>query len=416
MNALVQILTLTSGLLVNFTFPMVFGLGPYGEFLRLVLLTLVCHRLADIAAEPLIALVSEERFFVTVLPFNLIVGAVLGAGVSLADIGAVDVPLLFAMLGSSAVMLSLHRLRRVRALVVYLLVFNAGFLLLTGWQWRFGADFGMRGVLLYSNLAGVLIGVAFLFGRSAERIPAGWRELPALFTGALGQLPRALSSMLVFSYLTTLFPLLCVPVLAAAELGQLRVLIAIAQASLSAFPVNIRTIFVALHAGGAGRFPALARGAFWYFLIAALVLAAAAVLRPDLGVYANVAAVTITFFWMVSLERLFLSTGLRSRLIALNVAGILVLGAGTLAVGSFTGAMLLYCLGIGVHTTALVLASPLRCAEPALVYLPMAVSAIVAGSVAGYLAVLPALLALAAGGLWVFRFPRKDWSVLAGRL
>lgn len=418
MNALVQILILTSGLLMNFAYPLVFGLESYGSFLQAVLLTLVCHRLIDIIAEPLIALITEERFFVTCLAFNLGSGALVWAVAPSLGFGKVDLPLLFVMLSSSSVMLSLHRLRLLRALVGYLVVFNVSFIGLVLFQY-YDADSGpgLRGILLLTNSIGVVIGFILLARVSAWRGGISSTLLDVVQTAAI-QMPIALCSTLIFSFLTTIFPLLCSPMLDASSLARLRVLISIAQASISAFPVNAKAIFVAMHSSGsAARLVPLLRAAFWYFFVAAASVVVLASFRQEFESYASVAAVMITFFWMVCLERYFLALGLRKRLIVMNAIGFVGLCAVSFWVKDFQDALSVYAVSVGLYATLLVVVAQIwRSAPIVFMFIPVTVSAIVVGSVMRAFDPLVAMMCLGGGAFLFCPLRRSDWGVLAGRI
>ncbi|TCO80341.1 hypothetical protein EV699_115119 [Plasticicumulans lactativorans] len=418
MNALVQILILTSGLLMNFAYPLVFGLKSYGSFLQTVLLTLVCHRLIDIVAEPLIALIAEERFFVTSLAFNLVLGALAWTVAPLFGVGEVDLPLLFVMLSSSSVMLSLHRLRLLRALVGYLIVFNVSFIGLVLFQlYDSESGPGLRGILLITNSVGVVVGFVLLARVSTWRGGISHTLLGVMRTAAV-QMPIALCSTLIFSFLTTIFPLLCSPILDASSLARLRVLISIAQASISAFPVNAKAIFVAMHSSGAAaRLIPLLRVAFWYFFVAAAFVVVLARFRLEFEPYANVSGVMITFFWMVCLERYLLALGLRKRLMAMNAIGFVALCTVSFWVKDFQDALSVYAVSVGLYATLLIVVAQVgRSASIALMLIPAIVSIMVVGAV---MQVFDLLLAVAClGGLAFVFFPlrRGDWEILTGRI
>lgn len=418
MNALVQILILASGLLMNFAYPLVFGLESYGSFLQAVLLTLVCHRLIDILAEPLIALIAEEHFFVTSLAFNLTLGTVAWAVAPLFGFGEVDLPLLFVMLSSSSIMLSLHRLRLLCALVGYLSVFNVSFIGLVLFQ-LYDADSGpgLRGILLITNSIGVVVGFALLARVSTWRGGISHTLFGVMWTAAV-QMPIALCSTLIFSFLTTIFPLLCSPILDASSLARLRVLISIAQASISAFPVNAKAILVAMHSSGvATRLVPLLRVAFWYFFVVAVFVVVLARFRREFEPYASVSGVMITFFWMVCLERYLLAIGLRKRLMAMNVIGFVMLCAASFWVKNFQDALSVYAVSVGLYATLLIVVAQVERLAPIIfMFIPAIVSIIVVGSVMQAFNLLLTVVCL--GGLAFVFCPlrRGDWEILAGRI
>ncbi len=415
-NLIVQALTLLSGLLVNFLFPVAFGLEAYGRFLQTLLATFVLQRLVDGASEPLIALCTGERIFTMALLANGAIAIVLAGATVLIGVKGLDLVLLATMVLTSTVLLALHRNRMQRSLIAYLSAFVVAFVALTALARNRPEAVSLRDVLLWTNAASALLGLVLLGSSGRIRID------PRTFGRTLGSIatlmPRAVSSSLVANVLTTAYLLVCGYVLPARELAMLRVGTSIVQSATSLYPANMKAIFVAMGEDGAAqRLRDVLRASFWLFLTVASAVVGAVLLRTQPVPGASLAFVAIPYFWAMCIERYLLMTRHAGALRVLNlVVAPTVLGAAYLFVASLDDALRFYAYAVAGWCVLLAFLARSAVAAAAL-------SAIVALAIAGLVGMQhhpiagpTAAATLVVLGAAMLRPDRRTLSMLRGRL
>ncbi|MGY2160030.1 hypothetical protein [Pseudomonas tolaasii] len=201
-NLLIQVLTLFSGLVVNFVIPGLYGLEAYGTFIKANVLVFLFQKLLDIVNEQLIASVEAEYTLVTSLFMATLIFLLFNA-VNLIDY--IGNPLLLGvMLLSSACLLSMFSLRLQRWIVGYLIIFLCVFFTALLLSYLSVWPLSIVDILILTNLIPCLYAVVVLFFNGAK-LPMG-KQLLLTCHRVLLLLPRMVSITLVFNLFTNILP------------------------------------------------------------------------------------------------------------------------------------------------------------------------------------------------------------------
>lgn len=354
LNIVVQSLTLVNGLLVNFLFPALFGLKPYGELLQALLGTFVIHRLIDTMAEPLIGLCDGN----TILPTALTINAAMAVLLTMAAVWllatSVDAILLASMVGTSTILLSLHRNRRLDMIAAILLASSTALIGLSLARRAALFSIELRDILLITNLVGIVIGSAQLAIVSRNRNPRGGKRL--LPAALLRLAPGALASSLVSNFLGTILVFILSTTLPARELAIFRIFTAMVQASASVFPASLKALFVSFtDPDAAGRIEKILTTSFWLFSPAAVLAAIGSKWFPQWAVVLGGAAVAIPYFWALCLERYMQARCNRLRYRWLNVSLTAILIAASTKIENIAQGIVFYATAASIYCIALAL-------------------------------------------------------------
>ena len=121
LNIFIQILTLFSGLLINFLIPLLFGIEEYGIFIKANILVFLFQKLMDVISEPLISNVDKNQLF----PVAFAVGIFLLSIFLTIDyfFSAGSPWLLSSMFWSNCILLVLYALNLRKLVLIYLIFF-----------------------------------------------------------------------------------------------------------------------------------------------------------------------------------------------------------------------------------------------------------------------------------------------------
>lgn len=361
-GVLVQVLSLVSGLMVNFLTPLIFGIEQYGLFIKANILVYVFHRFSDVSSESLIALNSEGSIFLQSLIFNVFYFFVFLGGAQYFDIGN---PLLLAgMLLSSSVLLTLYSQKRIQAVMIFLLSVVSVFIVLAGLLWGGRVTLSIEQLMIFSTYPSAVSGFLALVWFSRRELlqvssySALWR--------ALAILPRMVSLTLVFNLLTNFLPYIATKILMPREIGILRVMLAVVQSVSSIFPLNIKQIFSSMVGSGNKQrlYASLMQVSAVYFLLLACGLIFVTYIYSPLQAYVRLLSMLPLFFWSMLTERYLQSCFMGNRLLATNLIfsfGILV---GSIFCNTLDALIMLYVVSIFGYCAALIRAAevpvPLR--------------------------------------------------------
>lgn len=347
-NLLIQVLTLISGLIVNFVIPGLYGLEAYGAFIKANVLVFLFQKLLDIINEQLIASIEAKYILATSL-FMAILVLILFSVVSLIeDIGSTL--LLGVMLLSSACLLSLFGLRLQRWIVGYLVIFLIVFFILLLISHQQIAHLSIVEILLLTNLIPCLYSVAVLVTHGAQ-IPVG-KLLLSTCHQALLLLPRMITITLVFNLFTNILPYILSKSLPVRDLGLFRVIVSIIQSATSLFPINIRAVFVSFVSGGQRQeqYRKIMSIALFYFALVGLSGYTLGWILPQYSGYLALLPCLPVLYWAVVTERYLIASGLHRRVIVANlVTATLAVAGMTLFVQGLKQAEIFYTVGFSAY-------------------------------------------------------------------
>ena len=347
-NLLIQVLTLISGLVVNFVIPGLYGLDAYGAFIKANVLVFLFQKLLDIVNEQLIASVEAEYILVTSLFMATLIFLLFSVVSLVDDIG--NPLLLSVMLLSSACLLSLFGLRLQRWIVGYLVLFLCVFFVLLFISYQQILPLSIVDILLLTNLIPCLFAVAVLFSHGAK-LPVG-RQLLSTCKNVLFLLPRMVSITLVFNLFTNILPYILSKSLPVRDLGLFRVIVSIIQSATSLFPINVRAVFVAFVSGGQRQeqYRIIMSVALFYFALVGLSGYAVGWLFPQYSAYLAMLPCLPVLYWAVVTERYLVASGLHRKVIIANlVLGALAVAGMILFVQGLKQAELFYALGFSAY-------------------------------------------------------------------
>lgn len=347
-NLLIQVLTLVSGLVVNFVIPGLYGLDAYGEFIKTNVLVFLFQKLLDIVNEQLLASVEAEYIFVTSLFMAGLIFLLFSVFNLVGDIG--NSLLLSVMLLSSACLLSLFGLRLHRWIVGYLVTFLCVFFVALFVSHQKVWLLSIVDILLLTNIIPCLFAMAVLFTHGA-RLPLG-RQLLSTCQHVLTLLPRMVLITLVFNLFTNILPYILSKSLPVRDLGLFRVVVSIIQAATSLFPINVRAVFVAFVSGGQRQeqYRIIMSVSVFYFALLGLSGYTLGWLFPQFSTYLAMLPCLPVLYWAVVTERYLVASGLHRRVIVANfvIGGLAVVGM-ILFVQGLKHAELFYALGFSAY-------------------------------------------------------------------
>ncbi|MEB0199314.1 hypothetical protein QN415_19170, partial [Pseudomonas sp. 5S4] len=201
-NLLIQVLTLISGLVVNFVIPGLYGLDAYGEFIKANVLVFLFQKLLDIINEQLLGSVEAQYIFAMSLCMAVLVFCGFSAFNAVSEIG--NPWMLSVMLLSSACLLSLFGLRLYSWIVGYLVLFLGIFSISLIISYQNFFPLSIVEVLILTNLVPCAFAFVVLIFNGA-RLPLG-RQWLSTFRQVAMLLPRMISITLVFNLFTNILP------------------------------------------------------------------------------------------------------------------------------------------------------------------------------------------------------------------
>ena len=230
----VQFFSVLSGVLAVLLVPLVYGIEQYGAFLKTSLLSFVIHRLIDVANEPLLATEKESNILVACL-FNgmcMTVGIVLVCHIF--DLTGLDIPLLVSMMVSSAYVSYLYKKNNFD-LLKYYFVYIPVFLLFLIAKPVSNISY------LFQIVAWGAIITSFILGGIWRTSSFLTPKVSDLFK-SLFDLPK----LVLFSFSNILIAYLYIYLLMGnlsdQELGSLRYVLSLVQASILLYPISMKHI------------------------------------------------------------------------------------------------------------------------------------------------------------------------------
>lgn len=347
-NLLIQVLTLISGLVVNFVIPGLYGLDAYGEFIKANVLVFLFQKLLDIINEQLLGSVEAKYTLGMSLCMAVLVFCGFSAFNIMSEIG--NPWLLSVMLLSSACLLSLFGLRLYNWIVIYLIVFLGVFSIALSISYQKIFSLSIVEVLILTNLIPGMFAFVVLIFKGA-RFPSGTQWL-STFRQVIILLPRMVSITLVFNLFTNILPYVLSRSLSSRDLGLFRVVVSIIQAATSLFPINVRAIFVAFVHGvqRQEQFRIIMSVAIFYFALLGLFGYALGWLFPKFTPYLVMLPCLPVLYWAVVSERYLVASGFYRKVMVVNfVIGIITVLFMFLFAQEVKHAELLYALGFSSY-------------------------------------------------------------------
>ncbi|WP_198358637.1 hypothetical protein [Noviherbaspirillum autotrophicum] len=336
---------------MNFAVPALFGLTEYGLFLQANILVFVFQKLTDIANEPLLSRLDAPAIF----PVSLCVGG--GVLVVFATVNLLyplgSVLLLAAMLLSSCVLLSMYAMRQAKRILVYLCAFLSMFGVSIVLNLTKVYEMDIQHILILTNLVPALVAAVFLIPSS--RVWPGAGSLAGVVGSLWKSVPSMLSLTLVYNLFTNIFPFLLSKTLPADSLGLFRVMASLVQSATSFFPLNIKTIFVALLRSDdrERHYATIMSFSLCYFATAGLATYALVTILPKFQPYTALVCSLPVLYWAVLSERYLLAMNKVRYVRAINIlVGISFLIA-MFFVKNVHQAILCYGLGFSVYAALL---------------------------------------------------------------
>jgi hypothetical protein len=347
-NLLIQVLTLISGLVVNFVIPGLYGLDAYGGFIKANVLVFLFQKLLDIINEQLLGSVEAKYILAMSLCMAVLVFCAFSAFNAVSEIG--NPWLLSVMLLSSACLLSLFGLRLYRWIVVYLILFLGVFSIALVISYQKVFLLSIVEVLIFTNLVPCVFAFAVLIFNGAS-FPLG-RQWLSTFKQVMVLLPRMVSITMVFNLFTNILPYILSRSLSSRDLGLFRVVVSIIQAATSLFPINVRAVFVAFVHGEQrqAQFRTIMSVAICYFSLLGLFGYAVGWLFPKFTPYLAMLPCLPVLYWAVVSERYLVAAGFYRKVMAVNlVIGVTAVLFMVVYAQEVKHAELLYALGFSAY-------------------------------------------------------------------
>ena len=357
-NLLAQVLTLLSGLLINFFVPAIYGLEAYGEFIQQNILAFFIHKLTDSFGEPLISHAKAESVLVASISLNIVVILIFVLACLFQPIGS---PLLLAsMLLSSSVILSIYALRRVSLLIGYYVLMLTLFFVLIIARTIFSSPVSILDLMFYCNAIPTLISIAVLLRTSAR--PQSYKEIGHLLLWTLRLVPRFASVTLVYNTFSNLLPALLSRTLSHHDLGLYRVITAIIQSATSIFPINTRVILSSFlqNPYADKHYATLIATSAMYFNFIGLLALGTCFWYPPFRPYAVLVCVLPVLYWAVITERFLLAIQLSSLVSRVNILLAAIISLAALFTQSINDAILLYAIGFSTYASILIVFTPAK--------------------------------------------------------
>ncbi|MGY2292948.1 hypothetical protein ACW9H6_24760 [Pseudomonas sp. SDO528_S397] len=347
-NLLIQILTLISGLVVNFVIPGLYGLEAYGIFIKANILVFLFQKLLDIINEQLIANIEAKYIFVTSIFMGVLVFSLFSIFTLIDNIG--NPLLLAAMLLSSACLLSLFSLRLHQWIVGYLILFLCVFFSSLFISYKNIFRLTIVDTLILTNVIPCLFAIIVLITQGAK-LPVG-KNLLLTFRHVIVSLPKMISITLTFNLFTSIFPYFLSKTLPAQELGLFRVTVSIIQSATSLFPVNVRAIFVSFVSGEKRqeRYKVIMSITLFYFALVGAFGYSMAWFFEQYSPYLVMLPCLPVLYWTVVTERYLVASGSSRKVIMTNlvIAPFAVLGI-IMFVLDLRDAEVFYALGFSAY-------------------------------------------------------------------
>lgn len=245
LNISIQILTLLSGLLINFLIPVLFGIEEYGIFIKANILVFLFQKLMDVISEPLISNVDKNQLF----PVALCVGFfLLSIFLGIDCFFSAGSPwLLSSMYWSNCLLLILYALNLRKLVLVYLIAFIGLFtILLLSVLFKL-TDLSITNVCGITNFLPSTFCLLYIL--CTRKLPLSLDGLYTNLRGMIILIPRLFSLTLVSNLFTNILPFYLSFIFPPQLLGLFRIQVSIVQSVVAVFPINskvLSTYFLAI--------------------------------------------------------------------------------------------------------------------------------------------------------------------------
>lgn len=347
LNALVQVLTLFYGLSINFLAPAVYGLAGYGEFIALNALVYFIHRSLTIICEPLIRFTDAKALIYSALVLN---GGVFVLFTLITALHPMGSPLLlFGMLLSSAVLLSLQAMRLRRAYIAFLCVASGLFLALLLYAHVTDLSLPLARAMEVSATIPALVWLVFVLQQS-DAHPRG-AELLTTVRNLLRQVPQLLTMTAVMNLFMSALPVFFARTLVPHDLGLFRVITSVIQSATSLFPISTQALLATFvqHEKGRELFALVEELATLYFAAIAAALMLLGLALPAAVPYVALAACLPVYYRAILLERHLTARRRTSLLMGINLLVVIPALAVVPSIHTVENAALLYATGFTAY-------------------------------------------------------------------
>lgn len=234
----IQILTLFSGLLINFLIPMLFGIEEYGLFIKANILVFLFQKLMDVISEPLISNVEKNQLF----PVAFAIGTLLLTGFLGVNcfFSAGSPWLLGSMYWSNCLLLVLYALNMPKLILAYLIAFIVLFTTLLSAVFFNVIDLSITHVCGITNVVPASFCLIYLL--VTQKMPLSVSGLYANISRMILLIPKLFSLTLVNNLFTNILPFYLSFVVSPQLLGLFRVQVSIVQSVVAIFPMNSKAL------------------------------------------------------------------------------------------------------------------------------------------------------------------------------
>jgi hypothetical protein len=214
-------------------------------------------------------------------------------------------------------------------------------------------EMDIQRILILTNLVPALIAAAALLPSCRASSSAG--GLVEVVISLWKSVPSMLSMTLVYNLFTNIFPFLLSKTLPADSLGLFRVVASLVQSATSFFPLNIKTIFVALVRSDdrERHYTTIMSFSLCYFAAAGLATYALVTILPKFQPYTALVCSLPVLYWAVVSERYLLAMHKVRYVRAVNVLIGVVFLVAMFFVENVHQAILCYALGFSVYAALL---------------------------------------------------------------
>lgn len=242
LNFFIQGLTVASGLLVNFSIPVIFGLEQYGLFLKANILVFLFHKLSDLVGEPLIAMVEKNAVMPISLLLNFFIFIIFILMSRIFSLG--DPRLLVSMLWSNSILLTMYSHQKLNFICFYLSLFVFIFFLFIGLSHIDFGDITIADTLIAVNI--IPSTIFFLLLLINEKKLLDMENTFLYVTKITTIVPSLFFVSLINNMFSNIVPYYLSFVFSPTMLGLYRVQVSLAQSVAALFPLNTKIIIAKL--------------------------------------------------------------------------------------------------------------------------------------------------------------------------
>lgn len=355
-NVLIQILTLGSGLLVNFLIPILFGLEKYGLFIKANILVFLFHKFTDVISEPLISIQKQSLFATSLFVNAIILGVFLICNLIL-PIG--NPWLLTSMLWSNTVLLTIYAHSLHRFLLIYLSCYIFLFIALFGLTYLHLLSLSITSCLIYTNvIPSTLCFSAFNLLKLVNiRYNLNLNQIISIIL----LIPRLISITLVSNLFANIIPFYISFVISPQALALFKVQVSIVQSVTAIFPLNNKIITTLLqnkrnyHEDALDSLLTLSMN-YFYTITACLFVVMIWYLSAN--EYALASIILPVMHACIIIERYILITQMKRTLALVNYITALFIGISTFWVTTNHQIILLYSIGTSLYLLLMLLLLP----------------------------------------------------------